>query len=128
MLGLDTSEGRVKQADTFQRVAEEMGAVGDVGVGEASMVVLTVSGDLWVLGGGESRQPNRLSLSTPGRPVEVAAGLACVLVALEGGQVVVVGPGVKEQAMQWSLARRVGRVARLVARGATAVALLEMAS
>ena len=87
MLGLDTEDTKVKQSDQFQRVMEEAEPVEEVGLSDLSMVLLTKAGHVWTLGG-ESRMPKRLNLSSPGRPILVAASAAYIIVAMEEGSVV----------------------------------------
>ena len=85
MLGLDNEKSKVKQSDQFLGVMEE--PVEEVGLSEVAMVLLTRAGQLFVLGG-ESRVPTKLNLSSPGKPVLVAASSTDFLVAMEEGPVI----------------------------------------
>ena len=87
MLALDTEKTKVKHSDQFLGVMEEAEPVEEVGLSESAMVLLTRAGQLFVLGG-ESRMPTKLNLSSPGRPVLVAASSAYLLVAMEEGPVI----------------------------------------
>ena len=87
MLGLDNEKSKVKQSDQFLGVMEEAEPVEEVGLSEVAMVLLTRAGQLFVLGG-ESRVPTKLNLSSPGKPVLVAASSTDFLVAMEEGPVI----------------------------------------
>ena len=87
MLALDTEKTKVKNSDQFLVVMEEAEPVEEVGLSESTMVLLTRAGQLFVLGG-ESRVPTKLNLSSPGRPVLVAASSAYLFVAMEEGPVI----------------------------------------
>lgn len=125
MLGRDSGDLKVKQAEKFQVVAEELGPVTEVALGEACMVVLSKAGEVWVLGWGEERRPHKLVLATPGRVSRIAAGRSGVLVATEEGAVVAVWEGGREE--QVALARRASKALRLLCSGDTVVAHMEMA-
>ena len=87
MLGLDNEKSKVKQSDQFLGVMEEAEPVEEVGLSEVAMVLLTRAGQVFVLGG-ESRVPTKLNLSSPGKPVLVAASSTDFLVAMEEGPVI----------------------------------------
>ena len=87
MLALDTEKTKVKHSDQFLGVMEEAEPVEEVGLSESTMVLLTRAGQLFVLGG-ESRMPTKLNLSSPGRPILVAASSAYLFVAMEEGPVI----------------------------------------
>ena len=129
MLALDTEKTKVKQSEQFVVVMEEAEPVEEVGLSEVAMLLLTRAGQLFVLGG-ESRVPTKLNLSSPGRPVLVAASSAYLLIAMEEGPVVQVkwdGKAEQEQTIPWAeLGSRVRRAVRLITCREVTVALLQM--
>ena len=129
MLALDTEKTKVKQSEQFVGVMEEVEPVEEVGLSEVAMILLTRAGQLFVLGG-ESRVPSKLNLSSPGRPVLVAASSAYLLIAMEEGPVIQVkweGKVEQEQVIPWAeLNSRVRRAIRLITCREVTVALLQM--